>query len=238
MFKCFWHIVLFFFLLTMTDSHDMLSWASLCFVTVLITFCFYFLLFSFMFVLWVKCVNHFIEKKRCIIADSWFGSVKSAFGFMRQGLYSTMLVKTAYKDFPHQLLGEEPLQRGEWKAYTTNKDGVKLQACRFRDLKVRDFFSTCSSVIPGLPIKTKHHGKVVWPNVAYEYLKYAAAIDIHNHYRNGSAGLEDVWLTKSLHKKQLGGILGFYFTNAYLAMGYFGINKQPHYQFNISFNSA
>ena len=166
MFKCFWYIVLFFFLLTMTDFHDMLSWASLCFVTVLITFCFYFLLFSFMFVLWVKCVNHFIEKKRCIIADSWFGSVKSAFGFMRQGLYSTMLVKTAYKDFPHQLLGEELLPRGEWKAYTTNKDGVKLQACRFRDLKVRDFFSICSSVIPGLPTKTKHHGKVVWPNVA------------------------------------------------------------------------
>ena len=33
----------------MTDRHDMLSWASLCFVTVLITFCFYF------FVIWL-CV--------------------------------------------------------------------------------------------------------------------------------------------------------------------------------------
>ena len=60
------------------------------------------------------------------------------------------------------------------------------------------------------------------PKVAEEYWKYTAAIDIHNHYRNGSAGLKDVWLTKSPHKQQLGGILGFYFTSAYLAMKYFG----------------
>ena len=58
----FWYLDL-FSLLTMTDPHNMLSWASLCFVTVLITFCFYFLLYSFTFVLWVKCVNHLVEKK-------------------------------------------------------------------------------------------------------------------------------------------------------------------------------
>ena len=46
---------------------------------------------------------------RCIIADSWFGSDKSASELMRQGLYSIILVKTAHRDFPHQLLGEEPL---------------------------------------------------------------------------------------------------------------------------------
>ena len=51
----------------------------------------------------------------CIIADSWFGSVKSASKLMRWGLYSIMLVKTAHKDFPRQLLGEEPLQHDEWK---------------------------------------------------------------------------------------------------------------------------
>ena len=129
---------------------------------------------------------------RCVIADSWFGSVKCASELMRRGLYSIMLVKTAHKDFPRQLLGEEPLQHGEWKGYTADKDGVKLQACRFHDLKVKDFISTCSSAIPGLPRKTKHHGNVTQPKVAEEYLKYAAAIDIHNHYCNGSVGLEDI----------------------------------------------
>ena len=175
----------------------------------------------------------------CIIPDSRFGSVKSASELMRQGLYSTMLVKTAHKDFHSQLLGEEPLQHGEWKAYTTNKHEVKLQACRFCDLKIKDFISTCSSVIPGLPRKTKHHGKVAQPKDA-EDLRYAVAIDIHNHYRNGSAGLEDVWLTKSPHKWQLVGILGFCFTNGFLAMKYFG-KKQPailpvqHNSFNSTY---
>ena len=47
---------------------------------------------------------------RCIIADSWFGSVKSASNLIRRGLYSIVLAKTVHKDFPCQLLGEEPLQ--------------------------------------------------------------------------------------------------------------------------------
>ena len=123
---------------------------------------------------------------RCIIAYSWFGSVKSASEVMRLDLYRIMLVKTAHKDFPHQLLGEEPLQHDEWKAYTANKDGVKLQACRFCYLKVKEFISTCGSVIPGLFRKTKHHGKVAQPKAAGEYLKYAASIDIHSNYHNGS----------------------------------------------------
>ena len=38
-----------FFLLNKTDPHDMLPLASLCFVTALLTFCSYFLLFNFMF---------------------------------------------------------------------------------------------------------------------------------------------------------------------------------------------
>ena len=115
---------------------------------------------------------------------------------------------------------------------------MKLKACRFRDLKVKDFISICSSVIPGLPRKTKHHGKVTQPKVAEEDLKYTAAIDIPNHYCNGSAGLEDVWLMRSPHKRQLGGILGFCFTNARLAMKYFGKIKQSHYQFKITASTA
>ena len=118
---------------------------------------------------------------RCIIGDSWIVSVKSASERTRWGFYSIMLVKTAHEDFPRQLIGEEPLQCGEWKAYTTSKDGVKLQACRFRDLKVKDFISTCSSVIQRLPKKTKYHGEMAQPKVAEEYLKYASAIDIRNH---------------------------------------------------------
>ena len=57
----------------------------------------------------------------------------------------------------------------------------------------------------------------------------------HNHYQSGTAGLKDVWLMKSPHKRQSGGISEFCFTNAYLAMNYFTKKKmQPNNQFKIT----
>ena len=76
-------------------------------------------------------------------------------------------------------------------------DGKMFQACRFRDLKLKDFISTCCTASLGNPKKTKHHGLVPHLHVVEEYLKYAASIDVHNHYRRGSCGLEDMWHTKN-----------------------------------------
>ena len=56
----------------------------------------------------------------------------------------------------------------------------------------------------------------------------AAGIDIHNHIRTGSAGLEDVWQTKTYVHRQFAGIVGFIFTNAYLANSYFGDFKDEN----------
>ena len=49
----------------------------------------------------------------------------------------------------------------------------------------------------------------------------AAGIDIHNHIRTGSLGIEDVWHTRKYIHRQFGGIIGFAFTNAYLAVKHF-----------------
>ena len=136
--------------------------------------------------------------------------------FTGRGLYSFMLVKTAHKDFPRELLGEAPLERGEWVGFSTTKDDVKLQARRFKDLKTKDFISTCSSTVTGNPCRTKHSGAIPHPKVAEEYLKYAASIDIHIHYRCGNAVLEDVWHTHNPHLHQFSRVLGFCFTNAYI----------------------
>ena len=76
---------------------------------------------------------------------------------------------------------------------------------------------------------TKHHCNVPCPQVAEHYLKYAAAIDVHNHYHLSSVALEDIWHTKKPLQHQLEGILGFYFTNSYLVMKHFCDPKmQPH----------
>ena len=107
-------------------------------------------------------------------------------------------------------------------------------ACRFRDLKTKDFISTCSSIVPGNPRLTKHSGAVPRPKVAEEYLKYSASIDIHNHYRCGSAALEDVWRTHNPHLRQFSGIIGFCFTNAYLAMKHFTRRGIAHHEFKCA----
>ena len=101
-----------------------------------------------------------------VIADSWFGWVKSAAELLKRGLYSIMVVKTVHKQFPRQLLEESTLERGDWVVYTATIDEVKVQACCFRALKVKGLVSTCSTAIPGNPHKTKHNGFVSCPKVA------------------------------------------------------------------------
>ena len=156
-----------------------------------------------------------------VIADSWFGSVKTAVALKQSGLYSIMIVKTAHKRFPREALDSHDLEIGEWVAYNATFDDVKLQVVSFQDIKKKQFISTCSTILPGNPRKTRYLGEVSHPKVAEFYLNHVAAIDMDNHIRTGSMGLEDAILTKSPHIRQFTGILGFLFTNAYLAYRYF-----------------
>ena len=42
------------------------------------------------------------------------------------GLYCNMMVTTAHKNFPRDLLNETQLTRGEWNAYHTVNDDVPV----------------------------------------------------------------------------------------------------------------
>ena len=171
---------------------------------------------------------------RIVIGDSWFGSVKTCSELHKiNGLYSIMLVKTAHKLYPRFLLREVNLQRGEWTSLIGEVDGLKVMATRFLDLKEKMFISSCSTDLDGPPRKTKYHGLIPRPQVAYDYLKSSASIDIHNHFRTGSTGLEDSWLTKSAHLRQLAGVLGFLFTNSFLAYRHFRKSTMKHSIFKM-----
>ena len=61
-----------------------------------------------------------------VVADSWFGLVKSAIALMKKGLYANMFVKTAHKDFPSDQLNEKNLSSGNWVPYHATID-VHLQ---------------------------------------------------------------------------------------------------------------
>ena len=150
------------------------------------------------------------------------------------GLRSIFLVKTAHKDYPRFLLRQTKIERGEWVSATAEIDGQKLLAVRFLDLQEKQFVTNASTSLPGPPRETKHHGNVSRPMCAYTYLQNSAGIDVHNHFRTGSCGLEDVWRTHNPMHRQASGVLGFLFTNSFLAKRYFQKNfTLRHYQFKI-----
>ena len=100
--------------------------------------------------------------------------------------------------------------------------------------------STCSTTLPGNPRKTRRGDIIPCPKVAESYLKYAASIDVHNHTRTGSLGLEDAVQTKSPHIRQVCGITGFIFTNAYLAYRFFKPDQSnlKHIEFKAHLGTA
>ena len=56
------------------------------------------------------------------------------------------------------LMGEDwEDKRGKWTTCSTEINDQKLQACKFRDMIVKDSISTCSISIPEKPWKTRHH---------------------------------------------------------------------------------
>ena len=121
---------------------------------------------------------------------------------------SNFLVTTGHKKYPRFLLRETDIACGEWCSATAEIEGQELLVVRFLDLKEKQFITNVSTSITGPPRVTKYHGNVTRPMVAYEYLDTSSAIDIHNHFRTGSCGLEDAWLTKNPMHRQAAGIFG------------------------------
>ena len=74
----------------------------------------------------IRITQPYHSIRRRVIADSWFGSVKSAVELLKKGLYSIMLVKTAHKQFPRCLLGQSTLERGQWVVYTARVNDHKI----------------------------------------------------------------------------------------------------------------
>ena len=92
----------------------------------------------------------------------------------------------------------------------------KMATC-FLDLPEKLFLTSCSTSLAGPPRLKKYHGANTRPQRAFNYLSSSASIDVDNHFRTGLVGLKDEWKTKNSNMRQVGGVLGFVFTNAYLA---------------------
>ena len=147
-------------------------------------------------------------------------------------------MKAAHKKYPRKLLRESDIERGQWVCATAEIDGVKLMTTCFLDLQEKLFISSCSTSLDGPPRATKYHGDVPRQMVAYEYLSSSASIDIHNHLCTGSTGLEDAWQTKNANMRQVAGVIGLLFTNAYLAYRHFQKSQIKHSDFKVKLANA
>ena len=169
---------------------------------------------------------------RVVYADSWFGSVKTCLELKKRGLHSTVVVKTAHKFYPKLLLQDKgDLAVGEHHSMLL-KDS-ELLAVQYRDKKEKQLLSSCSTTLPGEPRikiskRTKETTMIPRPRIFSEYCEAAGAIDIYNHFRTGSAGLEDTWKTMKPTMRQFAGLLGFVETNAYLAHKFFSSVAVEH----------
>ena len=69
-----------------------------------------------------------------------------------------------------------------YKSFTVNTlIDISLLAIKFTDLQEKQFISTCSISLSGLPQETKHCGLILRYLKAYNYLHYPAKTVIHNH---------------------------------------------------------
>ena len=172
---------------------------------------------------------------RVVFGDSWFGSVKTCMELKKVGIYSTVVVKTAHKNFPKEIfMTMGAVNQGEFKSLELKDQG--LIAVKYMDIKEKSLVSSFSTTIPGKPRikiskRTKEKTIIPRPKIFSEYCEQAGAIDIYKHYRTGGTGLEDSWKTISPLLRQFAGLLGFVETNAFLAKKFFEDKAFDHGQF-------
>ena len=165
---------------------------------------------------------------RVVVADSWFGSIKAVLAVMNLlGLFAVMLVKTAHKGYPKEMLSDLSIPQGKWKSVSCSINGQQVMATRFKDLQFKDFISTCRTKLRGDPRVKRNGTHVERPDVGSFFLKHADSIDVHNHYRTGGTGLEDVLKTKDFIMRQFTALIGFGACNGFLIAKYKSYKPEP-----------
>ena len=150
-------------------------------------------------------------RKRLYLADSWFGSVKTAENVMQSGHHCTMIIKTAHSRSPKKWLDQtmNDMPGGTWIVLegTTEELNCKLVCIGYKYNKktVLTFVLTrgAGSSEPGDPYEARFPDKygnlcvrhVARPQVISNYFKYSNKVDIHNQVRQFDIGLEKKWIT-------------------------------------------
>jgi len=149
---------------------------------------------------------------RIVVADSAFASVKSACALKtHMGLYFLGLVKTAHRMFPKKYLQTVEIpERGGHVVLTTKILGVELRAVTWNDGKKdkktgdiihKSFVASCGTTLAGVGHRKRRwtiddNGRanlyfktIPRPQLVEDFFEGAQQIDVHNHLRQGRAGV-------------------------------------------------
>jgi hypothetical protein len=185
---------------------------------------------------------------RDVVGDSWFASVKTVKECAGRGLNFSGVVKTATREFPMKYLKEElePKAEGSTVQVTHEENGAVtviamgwktkhgnkyLAARRGTTLPADPFVVTRYKVNRDTGLVEKRQRSTARNQLLANYFDHAAAIDIHNHLRQGGLGLEKSWISQDWVKRILATLLGIIEVDAFLAFSYFRASQCSHANF-------
>ncbi len=167
------------------------------------------------------------EKKRCVYADSWFASVKTALALKNElGLHFTGPIKTAHKYYP---LAEmrwtlSRMTRGQHIILKCNEEN--MWAVGWHDHHYKCYLTTHGTDLPGKPApkkrqefetNTNYKIQIPRPEIIAKYQREMGWVDRHNRYRQGIWGLHSIWKTKRWQTRIQLELLGVSLVDSFLA---------------------
>jgi hypothetical protein len=165
---------------------------------------------------------------RCVFADSWFASVKTALALRKElGLHFTGPVKTATANFPIEIMRHTlaKMTRGDHIVLKC-LDVPNLWAVGWHDHHYKCYVTTRGVTTPGKPAPKKRqdiNGTNTWvkevrrPHIIAKYQSEMGYVDRHNQFRQGFLNLAKIWKTHRWQTRIQLELLGLTMVDAFLA---------------------
>jgi hypothetical protein len=164
---------------------------------------------------------------RCVFADSWFASIKTALALRDElGVHFTGPIKTATANFPIEQMRHTlaKMKRGE-HIILKCVNIPKLWAVGWHDHHYKCYVTTHGVTTPGKPAPkrrqdiegTNFSKEVARPEIIAKYQGEMGFVDRHNQFRQGYLHLAKVWKTSRWQTRIQLELLGLSMVDAFLA---------------------
>jgi hypothetical protein len=197
----------------------------------------------------LRMSENWFGTNRCVAADSWFASVRTAERMWENGLHFTGDVKTGTSRFPLKALKDAtPQTNGAWAVYTStltiggDKTIPIFSVSHRRGESIHGFISTCGTTLPGnahlayfeddeeraMGEISEHEVARDCPRVLNDFTLAQPTVDRHNRYRQHILAMEKRLVTNNFNFRFFTTLLGMVAVDAFFALRYW---KDPRANF-------